>query len=297
MTAPRARIPDAVPGPVRHHRIDGDAGVVIAAVEVGPASAPTWLIAHGAGSSARFVVEAFGAPVLATGARLVTYDLRGHGASGPVRDRAGHHLDRQVADLLAVAGSVPGPVEVVGGVSLGAHAAVRALARRGARDGRGPLPGPVPGPLADVEVALACMPAWTGPSVAGTGPHAGNAAEARRVGIPAVIDRLRADTRMPRWLKATLLEDHPRHDPASLIATLEALDGGAAPDEDELRALPVPLAVVGWPDDPGHPLAVAQRWAASGSTRPVVRLRLRDLDDGLDVLGRRAAEAVSACRD
>ena len=282
MTAPRRQLV------LRHQLVERADGVAIAAVEVGPPGAPAWVIAHGAGSSARFVVEAFAVPVLASGARLVTYDLRGHGASSAVRDPVAHHLEQQVGDLEAVAGSIPGPVEVVGGVSLGAHAAVRALARRSA--------GGVRGPLSDVEVVVACLPAWTGPSIAGTGPHAGNAAEARRVGIPAVIDRLRVAAGMPAWLQATLLADYPRHDPASLAATLEALDGGEAPTEQELRTLPVPLAVVGWPEDPGHPLAVARRWAALASPSPAGRLLIEDLDGDLAALGRRAVEMVGACR-
>jgi pimeloyl-ACP methyl ester carboxylesterase len=242
------------------------------------------LIAHGAGSSARFVVAAFAEPVLAAGARLVTYDLRGHGASDPAPDPADHHLDRQVEDLLALADAIPGPVEVVGGVSLGAHAAVRAVARdAGTR-------------LVDVVVAFACLPAWTGPSTAGAGPHAANAGEVRRVGVAAVIDRLRTTAGLPPWLRTTLLTDYPRHDPASLAATLEALDGGEAPGEDELRTLPVPLAVVGWADDPGHPLTVAERWAGLASPSTVGRLALGDLDGDLAALGRVtvAQVAVSA---
>jgi pimeloyl-ACP methyl ester carboxylesterase len=256
--------------------------VKLAVVEFGPSDAPGWLVAHGAGSSARFVAAAFAGPVVAVGARLVTYDLRGHGASDVVADPADHHLDRQVADLMAVARAVSGTLEVVGGVSLGGHAAVRVLARH-----RRQLP--------DIEVALACLPAWTGPAAPGTGPHAGNAAEVRRIGIGAVIDRLRVAQGMPVWLRETLLADYPRHDAASLTAALEALDGGEAPDEAELRALPVPLGVVGWPDDPGHPLVVAERWAALASPRPVGALRLSDLEGDVEALGRRAVDVARAC--
>jgi pimeloyl-ACP methyl ester carboxylesterase len=278
-----AHVPASCTGPARHRRVAGDAGVRLAVVELGPSDAPAWLVAHGAGSSARFITAAFAGPVVAAGARLVTYDLRGHGMSEAVADPAGHHLDRQVADLVAVARAVSGTLEVIGGVSLGGHAVVRALARH-----RRQLP--------DVEVALACLPAWTGPAPAGTGPHAGNAAEVRRIGIGAVIDRLRIAEGMPAWLRETLLADYPRHDAASLTATLEALDGGEAPDEVELRALPVPLGVVGWPGDPGHPLAVAERWAALASPRPVGFLHLSDLDGDLEALGRCAVDVVEAVR-
>jgi pimeloyl-ACP methyl ester carboxylesterase len=277
-----AHVPASFTGPIRHHRVTGDDGVRLAVVELGPSDAPGWLVAHGAGSSARLVAAAFAGPVVAAGARLVTYDLRGHGASDVVADPADHHLDRQVADLMAVARAVPGTLEVIGGVSLGGHAAVRALARHHRQ-------------LPDIEIALACLPAWTGPAAAGTGPHAGNAAEVRRIGIGAVIDRLRMAEGMPAWLRETLLADYPRHDAASLTATLEALDGGEAPDEAELRGLPVPLGVVGWPDDPGHPLAVAERWAALASPHPAGFLRLSDLEGDVEALGRCTVDVARAC--
>lgn len=268
---------------VRHHRIVGHGDVAIAGVELGPPDAPAWLIAHGAGSSARFVVEAFAGPVLATGARLVTYDLRGHGASGAVTDRDGHHLDVHVEDLLSVAEAVPGVTVVVGGVSLGGHAAV------------GALTGPGRARFPDVEVALACLPAWTGVASAGTGPHAGNAAAVRTIGVRGIIDRLRVAEGLPGWLRETLLTDYPRHDPASLAASFEALDGGRAPTEDELGALPVPLAVVGWPDDPGHPLAVAERWAELASPGPLGRCQLEDLEGDVAALGRCAVATTRGC--
>ncbi|MFP4312303.1 MAG: alpha/beta fold hydrolase, partial [Nitriliruptoraceae bacterium] len=102
-------------------------GAQLAVSEVGPPEAPAWVLAHGAGSSARFVRAAFAGPVLATGRRLIAYDLRGHGASSPARAPEDHHLDVHAGDLAAVVARVPG-VEVVGGISLGAHVAVRAVA-------------------------------------------------------------------------------------------------------------------------------------------------------------------------
>jgi pimeloyl-ACP methyl ester carboxylesterase len=253
-------VPAAVPGPVRRRRL-ATGEVELGTVEVGPATAPAVVVAHGVGSSARFVVEAFAEPVLAWGGRLVTYDLRGHGASTPVPDPGAHALDAHVRDLVALVGSLDGPLAVVGGVSLGGHAAVRAAA-----GGLG------------AAALLACLPAWTGPATRGEGPHAAVAAEVRRVGIEAVIGRLRADTTMEPWLRATLLADYLRHDPASLTAALTALDGGDAPDETELCQLGArPLAVVGWPDDPGHPVEVARRWAELAPRGVLGRLAIGDL--------------------
>jgi pimeloyl-ACP methyl ester carboxylesterase len=274
--AGEASLPPGAPGPVRRWTVDTGERIHLAAVAVGPSDAPSVVVAHGVGSSARFVVEAFAGPVVAAGGRLVTYDLRGHGASTPVTDPAAHRLDDHVGDLAAVVAGLAARPAVLGGVSLGGHAAVRAADRGvGAR------------------AVLACLPAWTGPATAGEGPHAAVAAEVRRVGIGTVLDRLRADTTMLAWLRDTLVTDYARHDPASLTAALVALDGGDAPSEDELRHLDRPLAVVAWPDDPGHPLAVATRWAELAPGSVLGQLAMGDLNASRARLGEVAVATLA----
>jgi pimeloyl-ACP methyl ester carboxylesterase len=270
-------LPSEVPGEVQQRRVateEGELGVV----EVGPASWPGVVVAHGVGSSARFVVEAFAGPVLAAGARLIAYDLCGHGSSSPAGDPAAHTLDRHVADLAAVVASLAAPPVVLGGVSLGGHAAVRAAGRGAASE----------------AAVLACLPAWTGRATAGEGPHAVIAAEIERSGIGAVIERLRAEPSMPSWLRDTLVTDYSRHDPASLTAALVALDGGEAPSVEELTSLDRPLAVVGWPDDPGHPLVVARRWAELASRGRLGQLRIADLSASRARLGEMAVTTLAA---
>ncbi|MFA9429050.1 alpha/beta fold hydrolase [Egicoccus sp. AB-alg2] len=255
-------------------------GCRLAVVEVGGPAAPPVVVAHGVGSSARFTAAAFASPVLASGRRLVTYDQRGHGQSSSVARPEAHTLDRHVADLTAVVAALGVAPSLLVGVSLGAHAVVRAAASTD---------------LA-ADAVVACLPAWSGRARVGEGPHAAIADEIRTVGVAGLVARLRADTAMPGWLRTTLLIDYPRHDPASLAAALLALDGGEAPTLDEVAALPVPLGVVGWPDDPGHPLAVASAWARAADGA-LVTLRLGDLDAGLDRLGAAALAAADTARD
>lgn len=275
----RVELPDGTDrGEVRHRRVTSG-GATLAVVEVGPAEASAWVVAHGAGSSARFVVEAFSGPVGRAGGRLVAPDLRGHGASSPARRPRDHHLDVHAADLARVVASVDGDVEVVGGISLGAHAATRAV-----------------GGGARCRVALACLPAWTGQAVPGDGPHAGLAARLAEIGVDGHLAAIETDGALPAWLRRSLLADQPRHDAASLAAVLTSLDGGAAPTADELAALPVPLAVVGWPDDPGHPLDVAERWAASAAGGHPVHGSMAAMASGTDHLGACAVVAVSSAR-
>jgi pimeloyl-ACP methyl ester carboxylesterase len=276
---------------VHHRTVAGDGhvtGARLAVVEVGPADAPAWVVAHGVGSSARFVTAAFARPVLAAGCRLVAYDLRGHGASDPARTVGSHHLDVHAGDLTQVVASVAssGGIALVGGVSLGGHAAVRAVSS-------GRLEAAVdPSHL----TLLACLPAWTGVATPGRGPHAAIAAEVAAIGIPGVLARLRGDTAMPAWLRDTLVTDYGRHDQASLAAALIALDGGEAPTEAELRALPVPLAVVAWPDDPGHPLVTAEAWTRWVPTAALATIAVTDLGRELTVFGDAAWRAVAALR-
>lgn len=253
--------------------VAGTGGVPLAVVEVGPSDAPPLVIAHGVGSSARFVVAAFGAPVVGAGYRLVTYDLRGHGGSGPVRHPARHALERQVEDLHAVVEVVG--ARLVGGVSLGGHAAVGYGARGG-----------------DVDAVVACLPAWTGRAIPGEGPHAAVAAEVSAVGVGAMVERFRADTVMQPWLRRVLIRDWSVHDPGSLRAALIALDGALAPTDAELSGLAVPLGVIGWPDDPGHPLDVARSWAARAPRGRLVETTLGAMEEDPTALGRAAVRAL-----
>lgn len=254
-----------VPGVARR---DGHP-VVLAAAAVGPPAAPALVLAHGVGSSARFVAAACAAPIVAAGWRLVVHDARGHGASTPCPDPADHHLGAFVSDLERVAAAAArfgaAPVEAVGGISLGGHAALRA---------------DVPGDR------VVCLPAWWGRAEPGVGVHAAVAAEVRAVGVPRVIDRLRADTAMPRWLRETLVADYARHEEASLAAALVALDGADGPSEADLAGTSGRVAVVAWRDDPAHPFEVAERLVDTlGPRGTLTELALTDLDVSLTRLG------------
>jgi pimeloyl-ACP methyl ester carboxylesterase len=250
-------------------------GVDLAVQVTGPCVAPAIVVGHGVASTSRFVRAAFAGPLVAAGWRLVSYDLRGHGDSTPLADPAEHRLERHVDDLAAVV-EATGAV-AVGGVSLGGHVAVAWAA-----DGGMP------------RAVLACLPAWTGRAVPGQGAHAAVARELAGGGVGAMISRFRTDTAMEPWLRETLLADWPAHDRESLAAGLTALDGGLAPTELELRSLPCPLALVTWPDDPGHPLAVARAWSDWAPRSALDVIGLSDLAAGPEPLGRAALRALDA---
>lgn len=228
------------PGP----RVTSADGAVLSTRFHGDPGAPRLLLQHGVGSSCTYLAEHVTPSLVTAGWCVVTADLRGHGAASPVREAAHHVLDRHVADVEALAAVVE-PV-AVGGVSAGGHAAVAAVAR-----------GAV-----SVDRVVAALPAWTGRAVPGEGPHAAVAAEVRAHGVAGMVTRLRTEPGLEPWLRRVLVRDLAAGDTRSIESALVALDGGLAPTLAELRSLPAPLGVVGWPDDPGHPLDVARQWAA-----------------------------------
>lgn len=240
-------------------------------------SGPTALIAHGAGSSGDFVRRAFGPPLLEAGWRLASYDLRGHGASSPVTDPGRLGLAEHVTDLRAVARATG--ATLLGGVSMGAHAAVFATILAASQPGWAPEPAGL----------LLALPAWTGAPDAVAAANALQAAELSAAGLPVVLERICRDH--PGWVADELAESWPRHDPASFVAVLTALARSSAPTPDELRSVQVPAGLVALSDDPMHPAAVAASWAEIMPVARLVRIPFDAPAADRAVLGRAALDA------
>lgn len=205
------------------------------------------LIAHGAGSSAEFVRRAFGRPLRAAGWRLASYDLRGHGASTPVSDERQLDVRHHAADLAVLARALD--AQLLGGVSMGAHAAV--LAATGSAE-RGPIAPAAAG-------LLLTLPAWTGEPDVVAAANAVQAAELAELGVEPVLHRICRDH--PGWVADELAQAWPGHRPESFVAVLRALARSPGPAPEQLCRLRVPVGVVALRDDPMHPAAVARRWA------------------------------------
>ncbi len=161
-----------------------------------------------------------------------------------------------------------GPV-VAAGISLGAAIA---------------LEWAIGHPAAVVGVITA-LPAWTGrettscPAALSASATAG---QLRADGLEAVIARMRASS--PRWLADALTQSWRGQWPD----LPQALDEAAAyswPTVEELAACPVPVAVIGADDDPVHPIAVAEQWAATLPAATLGRVTLDALGADPAILG------------
>jgi pimeloyl-ACP methyl ester carboxylesterase len=214
-----------------------------------------WLVfAHGLTGNRHGTRRQF-AP-LAGRYRIVIYDQRGHGDSTPVTDPALYDLERMAGDMTAVMDALGIEQAVVGGESMGAATALRFARRRPER----------------VRALLFTAPAFSDtPNPAADGvSEMGD--EITRLGIDGFLrnsaERLRQQGAPPGVI-ATIAEMHRSHDPASLATACRTCIRWLTDDIAAAGALTAPACVIGWPNDPLHPFALAQRLAA---TLPNARL-------------------------
>ncbi|GAB11123.1 hypothetical protein GOARA_064_01250 [Gordonia araii NBRC 100433] len=172
-----------------------------------------------------------------------------------------------------------GPI-LVGGVSIGASVATRWALRAGSRSCAG---------------VWAALPPWSGEpagSVAAASAKA-TADALTRDGLTATIDAMAASS--PPWLAAELTRSWTALYPA-LVEQLRAAATMVGPTPGELEHLAVPLSVVVSDDDPLHPAAVGEEWAAAAPRSALRRTTLDAWGHEPATLGRLAAQAWTQAR-
>ncbi len=219
----------------------------------------------GTGSDDDYLRRALAGPLTEAAARVVTVTPE------PQRLVAGYleALDRALeANPDGIA---------VGGVSIGAAVAARwALAHQHR-----------------TVLVLAVLPPWTGaPGDAPASLSARHTAGTlRRDGLDATTAAMRASS--PSWLADELSRSWRRQWPA-LPDAMEEAASYVAPSADELRALTVPLAVIGASDDAVHPIGVAADWASWAPRAALRTVRLADFGPCPPLLGAACAAALQA---
>ena len=210
------------------------------------------ILLHGLTATRRYVL--MGSRYLSrAGAELIAYDARGHGKSSPAPSREAYEYADLARDLDVVVGTVGTPVVLIGNSMGAATAAAYALE----------FPE-------RVSALVQITPGFAG---AGREDHElgdwhALADGLERAGVDGFMEAYEPP-RQPRFREAALkftrqrLERHEH--PEAVADALRVVPGSVAFDGlDSLAALAMPSLVVGSRDesDPGHPLELAEAYAA-----------------------------------
>jgi pimeloyl-ACP methyl ester carboxylesterase len=226
-----------------------DDGVALAVAESGDGSAIVLL--HGLTATRRYVV--MGSTALRRGGlRVIAYDARGHGRSAPSSAPRAYGYERLSADLGAVLDALEIDRAVLAGASMGAQTAIRFALERPERVGALGLITPAYDPDAPPEYA-----AWDA--------LARGLREGGVEGFVAAYDFAGVPAAWRRTVEKVVRQRLAAHEhPGAVADALEAVPR-SRPFERmaDLAAIAVPTVVVASRDeaDPGHPFAVAERYA------------------------------------
>jgi pimeloyl-ACP methyl ester carboxylesterase len=227
-------------------------GVTLSGERAGEGS-PVVLL-HGLTATRRYVV--MGSRSLErSGHLVVSYDARGHGRSAAAPEPGAYGYELLAADLEAVLDALELPRAVLAGASMGAHTALRLALTKPERVAGLVLITPSFEPDAPRDAE----------SLAGWDALARGLREDGVDGFVRAYDFGKVPDAMRATIETVLRQRLAGHEhPLAVADALEAVPR-SHPFEalDELSSLSVPTLVVGSRDeaDPGHPLAVAERYA------------------------------------
>jgi pimeloyl-ACP methyl ester carboxylesterase len=209
---------------------------------------PAVVLMHGLTATRRYVVH--GSHALArAGYWTVAYDARGHGESDAPDDAGAYEYADLVADLGAVTDGLEIERAVLAGVSMGAHAAVRAALDEPSR----------------VSALVLITPAYDGSD---TERWEGLADALEEGGVDGFLEAWGASDVAERFREAALESARQRlerHRDLHTVAAALRVVPASKPFEgiDSLTDVDVPALVVGSRDeaDPAHELRIAEAYA------------------------------------
>jgi len=231
--------------------VRGD-GVTLSGEAAG--SGPPVVLLHGLTATRRYVV--MGSRSLErSGHRVLSYDARGHGRSTPAPDRGDYGYEHLAADLEEVLDALGIARAAVAGASMGAHTALHLALRRPERVAALGLITPSFDP--DRPRTPAEFEDWDA-----------LAHGLREGGVEGFLEAYDLDAVPETWretVEKVLRQRLSAHEHPQAVADALEVVPRSRPFEDmgELAEIRVPTVVVASRDeaDPGHPLAVGERYA------------------------------------
>ena len=229
-------------------------GVALAGERAG--AGPAVVLLHGLTATRRYVL--MGSRLLErSGYEVVAYDARGHGRSAPAAEPSAYGYEQLARDLVAVLDGLGLERAILAGSSMGAHTALRAA-----------LTAP------ERVIALGLItPAYEPAAAAGTPELDGWRALAeglRRDGVEGFVAAYDFSAVPERWretVERVIRQRLSAHEHPQAVADALEVVPGSRPFATmaELAAVRVPAIVVGSRDeaDPGHALAIAERYASA----------------------------------
>lgn len=219
-------------------------GVELAVTDEG--SGPAYFWGHGLsgsmGHDAKFSM--FDWKRLSSSHRVVRWDARGHGESGGEEEPETYRWDNLARDLVGLADALGVDTFVAGGVSMGAatalHTAVLAPERvRG--------------------LVLVLAPTAYETRAAQAGIYADGADLIERDGIAAYVERVNEQP-APEILGpfADLYHFEPAVSERLLPSVLRGAGMSDLPPPDAVRGITVPVLLLPWTTDPGHPASTSE---------------------------------------
>jgi pimeloyl-ACP methyl ester carboxylesterase len=212
------------------------------------------VLAHGLTATRRYVV--MGSRTLErSGHRTIAYDARGHGRSAPAPVPTDYGYERLADDVGALLDELAVERAILAGASMGAHTAVRFALARPERVAGLALITPSFDPSAPADPRV--LGGWDA-----------LASGLRERGVEGFVDAYDLDALPERWratVEQVLRQRLAAHEhPLAVADALEAVPR-SRPFESfaELEAIAAPSVVIASRDeaDPGHPLAIGERFA------------------------------------
>jgi len=244
-----------------------DDGVELAGQQAGEGVGPMAIVLlHGLTATRRYVV--MGSRTLQReGRQVVSYDARGHGRSTAAPDPVAYGYDRLARDLEAVLDALELERAVLVGASMGAHTALRFALRH---PGRVAALGLIT-PSFDPDLPLGAS------ALAGWDALADGLREGGVEGFVAAYDFAALPGEWRDTVERVVRQRLAAHEHPDAVADALEVVPRSRPFETvaELANIDVPTVVVASRDeaDPGHPLAVGERYAR---TIPHARLVVED---------------------